>query len=269
MRTSIVAAAAGTSSKRAASLIVGVLLAIRGGTLKVEGAIMRLVTRSLLFGMLAVAICGAQHPTMHASTSSGFHAGASGAHSTGSGAYFASPSFGHVNSLPPPASGISPFAWGQIQRSNRFTNRQGGYGYFPAPYYPFLGYSDSGFASYQNDAPPPPDPGVQNMIAAEGALGHQLQILSDQIEQLKNAQQRGAEPEDNEDVQQTPPQVPITVVLRNGQQIQVQNYAVMDQTFWDFTRQPARRIPVSSIDIAASTRATEAKGAEFPELGTP
>jgi len=69
-------------------------------------------------------------------------------------------------------------------------------------------------------------------------------------------------PEDNEDVQQTNPQVPITLVLRNGQQIQVQNYAVMDQTFWDFTRQPARKIPVSSIDIAASTRATEAKGAE-------
>jgi hypothetical protein len=100
------------------------------------------------------------------------------------------------------------------------------------------------------------------MMAAEGALGHQLQILSDQIEQLKNAQRHEAVP-------QTTPQAPITVVLRNGQQIQVQNYAVMDQTFWDFTRQPARRIPVSSIDIAASTRATEANGAEFPQLGTP
>jgi hypothetical protein len=190
-------------------------------------------------------------------------------HSTGSGAHFSSPGFGHVSSLPPPASGISPFAWGQIQRSNRFANRQPAYGYFSAPYYPFLGYSDSGFASSENDAPPPPDPGVQNMMAAEGALGHQLQILSDQIEQLKNAQRHEAVPQDDEDVQQTTPQAPITVVLRNGQQIQVQNYAVMDQTFWDFTRQPARRIPVSSIDIAASTRATEANGAEFPQLGTP
>jgi hypothetical protein len=106
------------------------------------------------------------------------------------------------------------------------------------------------------------------MMAAQGVLGQQLQILSDQLEQLKNAQQRGAVPQDDP-VQETTPQVPITLVLRNGQQIQVQNYAVMDQTFWDFTRQPARRIPVSSIDIAASTRATEAKGAEFPQIGTP
>lgn len=229
---------------------------------------MRLIMRSLLFGMFAVAICGAQHPASHAGVSGGFHASAPGIHSTGSGARFASPGFGHVNSLPPPASGITPFAWGQIQRSNRFANRQAPFGYFSAPYYPFLGYGDNGFASYENNAPPPEDPGVQSMMAAEGALGQQVQILSDQIEQLQNAQQRGTAPQ-SEGAQETAPQVPITLVLRNGQQIQVQNYAVMDQTFWDFTRQPARRIPVSSIDIAASTRATEATGAEFPQLGTP
>jgi hypothetical protein len=234
---------------------------------------MRLIMRSLIFGMLAVAICFAQH-TGHAGVSGGFHTGASGVHSTGSGAYFANPGFGgHVNSLPPPASGISPGAWRDIQRSNRFGFGQAPFGYFSAPYYPFLGYSDSGFANSQSYAPPPTDPGVQNMVAAQGVLGQQLQILSDQLEQLKNTQQRGAVPQDaapqDDPVQQTTPPVPITLVLRNGQQMQVQNYAVMDQTFWDFTRQPPRRIPVSSIDIAASTRATEANGAEFPELGTP
>jgi hypothetical protein len=106
------------------------------------------------------------------------------------------------------------------------------------------------------------------MITAEDALSKQVQVLSDQIDQLRNAQQRGSIPQD-ESAQETTPQVPITLVLRNGQQIQVQNYAVMDRTFWDFTRQPARKIPVSSIDIAASMRATEATGAEFPQLGTP
>jgi hypothetical protein len=106
------------------------------------------------------------------------------------------------------------------------------------------------------------------MMAVQGALGQQVKILSDQIQQLTNAQQRGAVSE-NEGTEEIAPRVPITVVLRNGQRIQVQNYAVMDHTFWDFTRQPARRIPVSSIDIAASTRATEANGAEFPQLGTP
>lgn len=229
---------------------------------------MRLIMRGFLFGSLAVAICNAQHYGGHGAVSGGFHAGTSGIRTGSPGLGFSS-GFGGRNSLPPPASGISPFAWRQIQRSNRFGNGNFGYGGFFAPYYyPSLGYGDNGFAGNGYDAPPPEDPSVQNMSAAEGVLSKQVQILSDQIDQLKNAQQRGAMPQDD-GAQDTTPQVPITLVLRNGQQIQVQNYAVMDQTFWDFTRQPARKIPVSSIDIAASTRATEAKGAEFPQISTP
>jgi len=66
-----------------------------------------------------------------------------------------------------------------------------------------------------------------------------------------------------EQEQHTPP---ITLVLRNGQQIQVQNYAVMDGVFWDFSKQPARKIPLSSINLQASAEATEANGGEFPDL---
>ena len=230
---------------------------------------MRLIMRSVLFSMLAVAICGAQQNRahgFHAGGQGGFH-GASGIHYSGSGVRFANPGFGQVNSLPPPASGISADAWRQIQRSNRFGYSRAPFGSFFAPYYyPSFGYGDNGYASNQYGAPPP-DPGMQSMMM-EGALSQQIRMLSDQIEQLKNAQQRSAVPQD-ESVQQTIPQVAITLVLRSGQQIQVQNYAIMDQIFWDFTKQPARRIPISSIDIAASTRATEARGAEFPQLGTP
>jgi hypothetical protein len=46
----------------------------------------------------------------------------------------------------------------------------------------------------------------------------------------------------------------------------VQNYAVMGDSFWDFSRQPARRIAISSLNIEASTKATEASGGEFPAL---
>jgi hypothetical protein len=233
------------------------------GKYKVQN--MRLIMRSVLFSMLTVAICGAQH-TPHSYGSGGFHGSGSGIHYTGSGVHFANPGFGQVNSLPPPASGITAEAWNQIQRSNRFAHSQVPWGGFSAPYYyPSFGYGDSAYVSNRYDGPPPPDPRVQSMGMAESALSQQIQMLSDQIDQLKNAQQRGAPPQD-EAVQQTTPQVPITLVLRNGQQIQVQNYAVMGQIFWDFTTQPARKIPVSSIDISASTRATEATGAEFPQL---
>jgi hypothetical protein len=42
---------------------------------------------------------------------------------------------------------------------------------------------------------------------------------------------------------------------------------VVDGTFWDFTNQLTRKIPISSIDIPASQKATEDAGAEFPQLG--
>ncbi len=241
---------------------------------------MRSAMRTFLIGALAAAVCGgllyAQHTSGHGSGSAGFHgsgshaSGSSGFHSSGFGTHsgntglgFGNSGFSGINSLPPPASGISPFAWRQIQRSNRYAYGNTPYGYFFAPYYyPFLGYGDSGYSGGYYDAPPPEDPGLQNMSMVQGALGRQVQRLSDQVEQLRAAQQSGGIPE-NSDAQQT---VPITVVLRNGQKMQVLNYAVMDQTFWDFSRQPARKIPISNIDISASTTATEASGGEFPSL---
>lgn len=233
--------------------------------------------RRLLLGSLvsaaSVTLLSAQHSGGHASGHASFSSG--GSHIGGSGFHTSSPSFrgsgyGFGNSfsgatrLPPAASGISPLAWSQIQRGNRFGYRRIPYGYFFAPYYyPFLGYDTSTYPSYSDQAAYADDYAMQSMLSSQGALSQQMQMLSDQVNHLRNAQQQGRIPE--EDPQNTA-EVPVTVVLRNGQQIQVQNYAVMGQTFWDFTRQPARKIPISSIDIAASTRATEAKGGEFPQL---
>jgi hypothetical protein len=61
-------------------------------------------------------------------------------------------------------------------------------------------------------------------------------------------------------------QPPITVVLQSGQQLVIQNYAVMNGMLWDFSKPAVRKIPLASIDLSASARATSAAGAEFPEL---
>ncbi|HMF74764.1 MAG TPA: hypothetical protein VK604_03790, partial [Bryobacteraceae bacterium] len=102
-----------------------------------------------------------------------------------------------------------------------------------------------------------------------------IQQLSEQVQQL-GAQQLGAQqmnaqqgsypaaPPSAPIPDPSPAPTPVTVVLRSGQKIQVQNYAVMGDSFWDFSRQPARRIPLSSIDVGASTKATQASGGEFP-----
>ncbi len=103
---------------------------------------------------------------------------------------------------------------------------------------------------------------------AQHALVNQVQRLSAQVAQMQYGQQTQMQQYAMQQEPPPPPQIPVTLVLRDGQQLQVQNYAVMDQTFWDFTRQPVRKIPLSSIDVAASAKATEAKGGEFPQLVT-
>jgi hypothetical protein len=150
------------------------------------------------------------------------------------------------------------------------------FGYFFEPYYyPFLGYGDFGYGDY-----PPADgedPAGQALYMQQNMLGAQIQQLSAEVRHLRQQQEQGpappqappytgpgqAPPPDNSE-----PQQPITIVLRDGQQFKVMNYAVMDKTFWDFSQRPARKFPVSSIDIPASTRATEASGAEFPQIGS-
>lgn len=64
----------------------------------------------------------------------------------------------------------------------------------------------------------------------------------------------------------TTPAPPVTLVLRDGKQVQLKSYAVMGQNIWDFSSQPAKRIALSNVDLNASRSATEASGGEFPEI---
>jgi hypothetical protein len=173
-------------------------------------------------------------------------------------------------------TGIDPGALKSYSHYDRRNNQRLQPGYFAPYYYPFLGYSDSGYETY------PPyydaqDPEAQSQAVMENLLGQQIKDLSSQIDQLRNDQQVARNqptapypvaPAPAEEVQGTAGP-PIKLVLRSGQQIQVQDYAVVNGMFWDFTNQPVRRIPIAGIDSPASQKATEESGAEFPQLGQP
>jgi len=133
-------------------------------------------------------------------------------------------------------------------------------------YYPFGDYGTSSFNPYPYDPADEPNPSANADVTAN-LLGEQIQRLSAQVEQLRSEQQPAPPVNVSQAPQEAPPAAaPITVVLRDGQRLQVANYAVMDRVFWDFSKQPARRIAVADIDVAASAKATEAAGGEFPEL---
>ena len=140
-------------------------------------------------------------------------------------------------------------------------------GYYMAPYYyPFGDYGTSSFSPYPYDPTDEPNPAANADVTAN-LLGDQIQRLSAQVEQLRSEQQPAPPANASQAPQEAPPAAaPITVVLRDGHRLQVANYAVMDRVFWDFSKQPARRIAVADIDVAASAKATEAAGGEFPEL---
>ncbi len=139
------------------------------------------------------------------------------------------------------------------------------FSYFLAPYYyPSLDYGSAPYGGAPEDMPY--DPSADSALVTQNLLGEQVQRLSAELAQLKYAQQPPPATQTPAPAEPSAPVIPVTVVLRNGQKLQVQNYAVMDHTFWDFSKQPARKIPISSIDVPASSEATAASGGEFPQL---
>lgn len=167
---------------------------------------------------------------------------------------------GFISNNNPGLSRLHSSSSGRHDRRNSFVG-------FIAPYYYPTGDYGMSYSPYPPDAPGEASP-LENGDAAANLLGEQIQRLSAQVEQLKSEQQPAAPAYASQAPQEAPPVAPITVVLRDGSRLQVASYAVMNHVFWDFSRQPARRIAVVDIDIAASTKATEAAGGEFPELTT-
>jgi len=188
-----------------------------------------------------------------------------------------------------PARGVVP-AW-----NNSWGYHHGngyGYGYggphndvrrgVIVPIYPIFPFFDNGSYGYSDDsgaAPPPtdagPDYGLSESAAPYPPYAPQpyAQPYQPSAPPYAAVPMQPASPpsEYHEPAAPAQPepvvvQPPITIVLQNGQKFVVQNYAVMDATLWDFSKPVARKIPLSTIDVSASARATSAAGAEFPEL---
>jgi hypothetical protein len=178
----------------------------------------------------------------------------------------------------------APFAMGTPVQHGRGSNN-GGHGQndgrrgkgpiqalygLPLPFYglPYLAADDSAGGSegdYPTNAQQSGQPGDENPV-----LGEQVRQLSLQITDLQNqmAQKGAADLVEAAPTQDAAAAPPVTVVLRDGKKIQVQSYAVMGDTFWDFSSQPGHKIPIADIDIPASAKASEANGAEFPKISS-
>lgn len=58
----------------------------------------------------------------------------------------------------------------------------------------------------------------------------------------------------------TPPTV---LVFRDQRKQELQNYAIVGQTLWDFEPQRTRKIPLSDLDLQATIKANDDRGVTF------
>src|SRR5579863_2673881 len=57
---------------------------------------------------------------------------------------------------------------------------------------------------------------------------------------------------------------PATVlVFRDQRKQEVQNYAIVGETLWNFAPQHTQKIPLSDLDLAATTKANDERGVDF------
>ena len=62
---------------------------------------------------------------------------------------------------------------------------------------------------------------------------------------------------------ETEPQPTTVLVFRDQHTEEVGNYAIVGPTLWIFTEQQARKVPVDSLDIAATKKANDDRGVDF------
>jgi hypothetical protein len=217
---------------------------------------------------LAVAALGAAFLTLPAwgqrrgGASGGFggHAGFSGGHAMvgGRGSMMSAHGFpgvqrGGVNFV---MGGFGSRGFGY--RRGRFS-RGWPYGYYGYPYYGW-GYGDDSYSSdsYQNYP-------VYDYSSADAENDRQqaaIDRLEGEVDRLR--QEREARQDQSSNASTPKAALPPTeLVFRDKHTEEVQNYAIVGQTFWILNAEKARKIPIAQLDIPATQKANEDRGVDF------
>ncbi len=128
----------------------------------------------------------------------------------------------------------------------------GGDFYSTADYYPSYDYYGSSYYAAQND------------IAQQQQDINRLENEVASLREQRESQQREArdtpmpEPESRSVIS-----TPTLLVFRDKHTQEVQNYAIVGGTLWIFSEQKAAKLPLSWLDIEATTKANEDRGVDF------
>jgi hypothetical protein len=131
-----------------------------------------------------------------------------------------------------------------------------GYGapYYYVPYYPFY---DSSFAAPDSSTPPADDEyqGGPTIFDRRGPGAN------DSGPSEQNEDSRAATPQLAEVAEA--PQPDTVLVFRDGRQIELANYAIVGDTLFDLTDGHRRKIPLSELDLAGTSKENDDRGVDF------
>ena len=188
----------------------------------------------------------------------GVHSSAgSGAHSFSGGRAFSRPSSSSRSSFRNFSGYRGPYISNFPLRGGRGFGR-GGWPLWGAYYDPWWWSSGSSYdADYENDR----------------AYAEQMNQQSLEEQQMRSQQDqdlyaRSAPPPPREEAHGESPVPPTVLVFRDQRKKEVQNYAIVGQTLWNFAPQRTEKIPLSDLDLAATTKANDERGVDFKVPGT-
>ncbi len=142
---------------------------------------------------------------------------------------------------------------------HRFSHRRFGFGW-PYYYSSYLGYYPS-YPLFGNTYGDSAD-NQQNYAASQelNPMSAEVQRLREEVAELRS---RPSVPPPQPQAQSEAVSTPTTLVLRNGNSEQVQNYAITGQTILVFDKQRMTKIPLSELDVPATKAANEERGVSF------
>ena len=115
----------------------------------------------------------------------------------------------------------------------------------------------TGIDSYQSYPPAVYSTGYADNSREQAAIDR-LENEVDRLREEREAREsQGSQSKSKPDSQST------ELVFRNKRTEEVQNYAIVGQTFWVFSEQRARKIPLADLDIPATKKANDDRGVEF------
>jgi len=147
-------------------------------------------------------------------------------------------------------------------RRRRFGFVTAPWGYYGYPYYySYLPYLDYGYSSWSDSNPYPQyQYSGDDYVQADPQQQAEIDRLEDEVERLREQRESRAQslPQAKSEAHET------TVLVFNDKHTQqVENYAIVGQTLWVFSELRATKIPLSSLDLDATTKANDERGVDF------